>query len=148
MAWTQYDSFQESLFSQANAIDLDDNLTTTVKVALLTNAYIPDRATHQFWSDVSVSEVTGTNYAAGGNEAGTKTVSTTINVTTFDANDPAAWIQSGTGFSNARYAILYKDTGTPTTSPLIAYHDFGSDVGNVAGDLTVQFDAAGIATIS
>ena len=64
---------------------------------------------------------------------------------TFDAAD-ATWPQSAAGFSNARKAILYKDTGTASTSPLIAYADFGADKGNVTGDLTLQMDAAGIIT--
>ncbi|MGB8275371.1 MAG: hypothetical protein WCF16_08915, partial [Alphaproteobacteria bacterium] len=64
---------------------------------------------------------------------------------TFDAND-VTWLQSATGFSNARKAVLYKDTGVATTSRLIAYADFAADKGNVAGDLTLQMDAAGIIT--
>jgi hypothetical protein len=147
MAWVQYDKYQESLMNQVSAID-HDNAGDTIKVALVTSSYTPSRATHDFWDDVSTNEVSGTNYTAGGNEVASKTVTTAANVTTWDAADPATWSQSGTGFSNARYAILYKDTGTPSTSPLVAYHDFGSDKGNVDGDLTVQLDSAGIATIS
>ncbi len=128
-------------------IDHDD-AGTTVKIALLTATHTPARATQDFWDDVSANEVTGTNYTAGGNEVATKTVTTAANVTKWDAADPATWAQSGTGFATARYAILYKDTGTPATSPIIAYHDFGSAKGNVDGDLTIQLDAAGIATIS
>jgi hypothetical protein len=148
MAWVQYDKYQESLMNQVNAIDHDDNASTTIKIALVTSSYTPNRATHDFWDDVSTNEVSGTNYTAGGNALASKTVTTATNITTWDANDPATWSQSGSGFSNARYAILYKDTGTPATSPLIAYHDFGSDKGNVDGDLTIQLDSAGIATIS
>ena len=149
MAWVFYDSFKKQLFTLDNSVDFDDNTTTTVKVALVTSTYVPDTALHQFFSDVSANEVSGTNYTAGGNEAATKTVTVASGTVTVDAADPATWAQSATGFSNARYAILYKDTGTTTTSPLIAYHDFGSDVGNTTGDLTVSFDATnGVFTLS
>lgn len=147
MAWIQYDHYQESLMNQVAAVDHDD-AGDVVKIALLDNTHTLDRALHDFWDDVSADEVTGTNYTAGGNEVASKTVTTTSNVTKWDANDPATWAQSGAGFSDARYAVLYHDTGTPATSPLIAYHDFVTDKGNVDGDLTIQLDAAGIATIS
>jgi hypothetical protein len=147
MAWIQYDKYQESLMNQVTPID-HDNAGDVVKIAFLDANYTPDRDAHVFWDDVSADEVSGTNYTAGGNEVATKTVTTAGNVTKWDANDPATWATSGAGFADARFAILYKDTGTPATSPLIAYHDFGSDKGNVDGDLTIQLDAAGIATIS
>lgn len=150
MAWVPYDAYMESLFEQNTnqVVDWDDNSTTTVKIALVTSSYTPNRAGHDFWDDASANEVSGTNYTAGGNEVASKTCAVASNVVTVDAADPATWSQSGSGFSNARYAILYKDTGTASTSVLIAYADFGSDKGNVSGDLTVELDTDGIFTCS
>lgn len=147
MAWVVYDSYIESMCDLADTVDWNDNSTTTVKIALVTSSYTPNRATHDFWDDVSANEVSGTNYTAGGNEVANKTVSVASNTVTVDANDPATWSQSATGFNNARYAILYKDTGTASTSPLVAYADMGSDKGNVDGDFSIELDSAGIFTL-
>ncbi len=146
MAWVAYDYYLKKLLTQDDAID-HDAAGTTIKIMLATNTYTPDRAAHDFKDDVT-NEVSGTNYTAGGNAIANKTVTVAGNVVKWDADDPATWSQSGSGFSNARKAIMYKDTGTPGTSPLIAYYDFGSDKGNVSGDLTLQLDAAGIATLA
>lgn len=146
MAWVQYDAYQENLLTQADtAVDHDAD---TFKIALVTATYTPDRATHDFWDDVSANEVSGTNYTAGGNACANPTVTTSGNTTTWDADDPATWSQDGAGFTDARYAILYKDSGVAGTSNLVAYHDFGTDQDNTSGDFTVQLDADGIATIS
>jgi hypothetical protein len=146
MAWVPFDYYLKKLLTQDDAID-HDAAGTTIKIMMSTVTYSPDRAANAFKSDVT-NEVTGTNYTAGGNAIANKTVTVASNVIKFDADDPATWTQSGTGFSNARIAILYKDTGTASTSPLIAYYNFGSDKGNVAGDLTLQLDSAGIATLA
>lgn len=139
MAWVFYGSYKGSLVDQADVVDWDDNSTTTVKIALVTSAYTPAVDTHDFWNDVSANEVSGTNYTAGGNAVANKTVTGPSSGTiTVDSDDPATWSQDAGGFSNARYAILYKDTGTATTSPLIGYYDLGSDQGNVSGDLTLS----------
>lgn len=147
MAWIPYDSFLKKLNTLDDSIDWDDNSSTTVKIALVTSSYTPNRASHDFWNDVSANEVSGTNYTSGGNEITNKAVTVSSNTVKVDANDPATWSQSASGFSNARYAILYKDTGTASTSPLIAYADFGSDKGNVDGDFTIQLDTGGIYTL-
>ena len=143
MAWVQFDSYQEDLFEGNIAHDSD-----TIKIALIDSTLAPAAATHDFWDDLNTNEVTGTNYTAGGNAVASKTITTAANVTTFDAADPAAWAQSASGFADARYAIMYKDSGVASTSPLMFYHDFGSDQGNVAGELAIVLATAGIATIS
>ena len=67
--------------------------------------------------------------------------------TTFDAAD-VLWLQNAAGFSTARYAIVYKATGVDNTSTLIGIIDFVTNQGNVTGDLTIVFSAAGIATFN
>ena len=140
MAWVFYGKYKEKLLTQNDTVDWDDNSSTTVKLALVTSSYTPAVDTHDFWNDVSANEVSGTNYTAGGNAIANKAVSTPASGTiTVDGDDPTTWSQDASGFSNARYAILYKDTGNTATSPLIAYYDMSSDQGNVAGDLTLSF---------
>ena len=146
MAWVVYDNFLLNSHNSSTAIDLSTS-GDTIKVALVTSSYTPAAATHDYWNDASANEVSGTNYTAGGATLGSKTLTLSAGTVTFDAAD-TTWSQSGSGFSNARYVILYKDTGVGSTSPLIAYHDMTTDKGNVSGDLTLEYDAAGLITIS
>jgi hypothetical protein len=145
--WIPFDNYLKKLWTLVDSID-HDAVATTVKIALITSAVAPNRVTHSFWSDLQANEVTGVNYTAGGNEIATKTVVVASNIITFDANDPAAWTMNVGGFANARYAIMYKTTGAPSSSPLIAYYDFGTNKGNTGSDFAIQLDAAGIATLA
>ena len=123
-------------------IDLD---TDTIKVALVTSAYTPDIDLHDDFADIT-NEVVGTGYVAGGQALATKsvTVDDTNDLAYFDADD-VTWSSSTI---TARGAVLYKDTGTPATSTLIAYFDFGSDQSSSAGNFTIEWNASGILTIS
>jgi hypothetical protein len=123
-------------------IDLDSD---TVKVALATSSYTPNQDTHDYFNDIT-NEVTGTGYTAGGQALASKTVNYTsgTNTFTFDAAD-TVW---GSSTITARYAIIYVDTGTPSTSPLIMYVDFGADVVSTSGNFTITWNASGIFTFS
>lgn len=137
-----YGSFPAKLANKE--IDWD---TDTIKVALLTSAYTPAQDTHDYFDDVSASQVTGTGYTAGGATLASKSVTYTAgtNVTTFDAAD-VSWTSSTI---TARYAVIYVDTaGASSTDPLIGYIDFGADVSSSAGTFTITWDAAGIFTIT
>ena len=147
MAWNLYDIFRhKQVANNSEAIDLNTPGGNGIKIALVTSAYSPNQNTHDFWDDVSANEVSGTNYTAGGNVCANPGTSLdgSGNVV-FDADDPATWSADGSGFSNARRAIMYRDTGTGSTSQLIAYSDdFGADKGNVGGDFSIALAAAGI----
>lgn len=149
MAWNMYDIFRrKQIANEATAVDLNTPGGNGIKCAFVTSAYTPNQNTHDFWDDASASEVSGTGYTAGGNVCSNPALTMDgAGLITFDADDPAVWSENASGFSNARRAILYRDTGTGSTSELIAYSDdFGADKGNVGGDLDVDFDAAGIFT--
>jgi len=88
-----------------------------------------------------------TNYIAGGVTIGSPTLTRSTGTVTYDAAD-VVWTTSGTGFSNARKFVLYKSTGTASTSRLFSVITADNDVGNVTGDLTIQWNASGIATWS
>jgi hypothetical protein len=116
----------------------------TIKVALCTASYVPDQDNHDFFDDIT-NEVTGTGYSAGGATLGTKTNTYTAgtNTTTFDAADtswPAATI-------TARYAIIYKSTGTASTSLLLGYVDFGENIISTNGTFTITWASGGILEI-
>lgn len=123
--------------------DLD---TDTVHVSAHTNTYSPNQDTHDFFDDVT-NEVTGTNYTAGGTALGSVTLTRTTTTVTFDAAD-VVWTQHASGFSNARKFVIRRVGGSAATSRLFSVVTADNDVGNVTGDLTLQWNASGIATWS
>jgi hypothetical protein len=98
--------------------------TDTIKMALVTSAYTPSATAHTFFSDIT-NEVAATGgYTAGG--------FTLAGCTDTQDNTNNRAIYAATDFSQSalttafRYAVIYKSTGTPSTSPLICVIDFGS----------------------
>ena len=136
MANQIYNSFKKAIGD--GSIDFD---TDTIKIALVTSTYTPDIDTHEFFDDIT-NEVVGTGYVAGGATLANPliTVDTTDDQAEYDG-DNVTW---GTSTITARGAIVYKDTGTPATSPLICYVDFTEDKISSAGDFTIQWHADGI----
>lgn len=124
----------------ARVIDFD---TDTLKVSLHTASYTPSATAHAAFNSVT-NEVTGSGYTAGGVALTGMTLTETAGAVTFDAND-ITFTQNASGFTNARYAVIRKDTGTAATSTLFAVIDLGADKGNVSGDFILQFSGTGIA---
>jgi hypothetical protein len=141
-----YDTFRRKQVSGNGAVNLT---SLTLKMMLVTSSYTPNQNTHDFRDDLGANEVTGTGYTAGGNTLATVTsnLDGAGNVV-IDANDPATWAQDAGGFANARRAIIYiARGGASSADELVAYSaDFGSDIGNVAADLTITLNAAGLIT--
>ena len=128
----------------ANAVfDLD---TDTMKVSAHTNTYSVNQDTHAFF-DAVTNEVTGTGYTAGGATLASVTLTRSTTTVTFDAAD-VVWTQNAAGFANGRKFVCYRSTGTASTSRAFSVITADADVGNVTGDLTLQFSASGIASWS
>ena len=110
--------------------DISDD---TFKVALVTSTYSPDKDSHEHFDDIT-NEVSGTGYTAGG-----ETVAGTLTLDT--ANDKLTLEFASTNWTSAtitaRGAVYYSSTGTASTSTLIAYNDFGSDVAVTSGTLAL-----------
>lgn len=141
-----YDLFRDAVADPTRAAAV----AGTLKLAHVTATYTPNQNTHEFFSSIT-NEVTGTGYTAGGNACATPTWTGPdgAGVLTFDASDPAQIAQNAAGFSTARRAILYYDTGVAATSRLVGYSaDAGADYGNISGALDVAFSASGIYTCS
>jgi hypothetical protein len=117
------------------ASNLLDYVSDTIKVALVTNLYTPDKDAHEFFDDID-NEVVGTGYTAGGQALTTKVITRTDDddATYFDCDDPS-WTSSSI---TARAAIYYKDTGVAATSPLLLYQDFFADYQSVSQDFDVE----------
>jgi hypothetical protein len=104
--------------------------TDTIKAALVDGGtYTPNLATDQYWSSVS-SAVVCTPATLG---------SKTTTAGVFDAADVT--YTSCTG-NSAEYVVIYKDTGTGSTSPLIAITDVatGIPVTPNGGNITITWD--------
>lgn len=144
MASSLYGNFLKKGYDGSTSINLATG-GNTIKVALVTSTYTPDFDAHDFFDDVT-NEITGTGYTAGGVTLANQdmTVVGASNVVKFDADD-ASW--AGASFT-ARAAIVYKSTGTASSSPLIAYIDFGSNFTPQGGTFTITFSASGILTLS
>ena len=104
--------------------------TDTLKVALVKNDYAQNLTTDEFYSSISAS-VLNTDQTLG-----TKTVTGGA----FDAAD-VTWAAVAAG-AVTEGVVIYKDTGSPATSPLIAYIDTitGFPLTTNGGDITVQWD--------
>lgn len=141
MADSVYNNLKEQLLKAT--IDFD---TDTFKVMLLDSDYTIDVDTHDMIDDVSADEISGAGYTAGGATVSGLAVTqdNTDNEGVFDAND-ISWV---TATFTARYAVLYKDTGTPSTSPLVCVWDFGTDKSASGGTFQLTFAAEGVLNVN
>lgn len=142
MASGLYGNFLLKGFDSSTKIDLTSD---TIKVALVDSGYTPDFDAHDFFNDIT-NEESGTGYTAGGATLANKTwaVVGASNVVKFDADD-ISWASSSI---TTRYAIIYKSTGTASTSPLIAVVDFTTDRISDGGTFLISWNASGIFTLS
>jgi cephalosporin-C deacetylase-like acetyl esterase len=113
---------------------LIDMPTDTIKIALIDTGVYTYSGTDEFWSAASAAEI-GTSQTLN---------SKTITDGVFDADNVT--FTSVTGAS-VEALIIYKDTGSAATSPLIMYIDVaasGLPVTPNGNNIDVQFNASGI----
>lgn len=141
MADAVYNNFKEQLLKATIDFDVD-----TFKVMLLASTYSIDIDSHDTIDDVSSHEVSGAGYSAGGAtvSGGAVTQDNTDNEGVFDANDVSWSVATIT----ARYAVLYKDTGTPSTSPVVCVWDFSTDKSSSGGTFQLTFAAEGVLNVN
>jgi hypothetical protein len=115
--------------------------TDTIKCSLHTSTYVPNNDTDDTFTNAT-NEITGTGYTAGGATlaASAPTYDTATDQIRCDAVD-TTWT---TSTLTARIAVIYKSTGTASTSPLLAFVNFGADVSTTAGTFQITWDATGI----
>lgn len=106
-------------------------------------AYTPNQDTDTFWSDISTNEVStsGTGYAQVSLTGKSVSYDTASNETRLISTLNPSWAAAT---FTARYAVVYKDTGTTTTSPLLGYVDFGGSETVTSGTFTLTWDATGV----
>lgn len=141
MASFIYNSFKKS------ALDGDiDLVNDTIKLMLLDETHTPDKDAHAFIDDVSGDEVSSSGYTAGGQALASKST-TQDNANDLAYLDAADLSWSSVSFTT-RYGVLYKDTGTPSTSPLIAIFDWGADKSPSSENFSVAWSANGVIRLS
>lgn len=115
-----------------------------VKVMLLSSSYTPDIHTHSYVSQVSSYEISSKNYVKKGKSLSGRTLSYSNKVVSLKANN-ITW--SNTNIT-CRYAVIYVDTGNPSTSPLVCYQDFGVDQICSESDFTIVWNSKKVVDIS
>lgn len=115
-----------------------DFYTDSFKIMLLDGTYVPNKRTHQYRSDVT-GEITANNYVVGGN---------TIYCTpTLDLSSDREYIVfSDPVFPNvdnaiANAAVIYQDTGNPSTDILVSYIEFNQPLVSTQGQFAVGISA-------
>ena len=131
MANALYQKWKEQLLQ----FTANNNLSAgTVKVALVDTGVYTYNATDQFWTAVSSASI-GTPQTIG---------SKTFTNGVFDGADVTFTTVVG---NSVEALVLWIDTGTPATSPLVAYIDTsvtGLPVTPNGGDITITWNASGI----
>lgn len=120
---------------------------STVYCALLTSSWTPDQDANAAWSDISSYEV------ANGNGYATNGQAITLSDPTYDATTNETRLTAGSvtwanSTITARYAVIYKYTGTPSTSYLIGWQDFGQNESSSSGNFAITWATNGILKIT
>ena len=128
MANTLYD------FARQRFLEAQINwMTDTLKVLLVdTGAYTPQTSVHQYLSDIPTSaRIAGP-------------VTLTAKATTGGAADAADVTFTAVSGTSIEAIVIYADTGTESTSPLIAYIDTatGLPITPNGGDITPRYAQA------
>lgn len=117
----------------------------TPKVMLLGDGYTFNGA-HDYLNDVSAEQVAGTGYTAGGFALTgvTYTFDPVTGLFRMDADD----LLPGGLSVDARYAVVYYDTGTASTSPLVSCTDFTEVDGEEVTVTGIAVHTSGIVTLT
>ncbi len=135
--------FAQALHDLGNKIhDLDGD---TLKIGLVTSVVTPALSTAApHWGGTGTTNLATNQVATGTAYTGpitltTKSWTVVSNVPTFRA-DEVVVAQDASGFTNARWGIIYNDTDANKRA--IAFVDLGSDRSIVSGSLTMAWSGA------
>lgn len=126
--------------------------TDVLKVGIIDNTITPTAAdATPAWGassgvDYDGNEVsTGGGYVAGGVTVANNTYTEAAGVGTLDGDDISI-TQNASGFTNGYWGILYNSTNA--SGAAIGFIDLGGPVSEVAGPITIAWNASGIATVT
>lgn len=121
-----------------------DLLSDSLRLTLHTSTYTPNQSTNEVKADATNELTTAGGYTALGQALASKTFSSSALVTTFDAAD-VTWTALTVTF---RYGVLWDDTVTTLTDPLILYVDTGGDQTVSSLDVSFVWNASGLFTFT
>ncbi len=140
---TVFEEFAAQLGAENHVLNASD----VFKLLIIDNTTPPTASdTTPTLSDYVANEVsTAGGYTANGETIANCTYSEAAGVGTFDG-DNVVISQNGSGFTDAYWGIIYNDSNA--TDMAVAFVDLGGPVSEVAGDITVAWNASGIFTIT
>ena len=123
-----------------NTIAVDMSSETNIMCALISDAATPDFAAHDYWADLSASEVTGTNWAAKGVALTGTTWTSTGGALMWDAANVSV---ASTTLSNAMAAVIFDDSvSSPTADAMICLVDFTSPYSTSNGTFAITWSTS------
>lgn len=146
MASLVFNSFKGRILGDDSIVGTAINLKTdTIKLSLHSSSLTPDADADEFYDDVDNEVSASGTYSAGG-------ATLTTSISTDDTDDEGVFDATDVSFTSAtitaRYAIIYKSTGTASTSPLVLLIDFGSNQTATAGTFAITFASEGILNLN
>ena len=117
-----------------------DYLSHTIKCALFGTTFVQGQNTHRYFSELT-GEISGTGYTAGGVTLTGKTLTPGTGTVVLDCDNPSWANMTATGI---QYVVFYRDTGTPSSSPLISYFDLGTTYSPSGQPVTVVVSPSGL----
>lgn len=143
--FTLFEEFAKYIGDGSHDLDSD-----VIKCMLIDNSTVPTAALATPDS-ADFTEVTGTNYTAGGATL-TCTYVEAGGVATFDSSTNPSWTTSPSGPANIYYAIVY-NTSHAGTNDAIGFVDMTSDGGTTpislqSGDISITWNASGLFTVT
>lgn len=116
--------------------------TGTLKLAFMATSYTPNAETDQYWSDISASIASGTTVqTVSGTAVNIDTANDRIEIDISDVTETPVT-------ATTDKVVLFMDTGTPATSPIILCADLSTTLSPVGGDLTLTVNAEGLGAIN
>ena len=122
-----------------------DSTEHTFKMILVTSSYSATQGSDEYYSTISgtsgnEASDTGSPSAGNGYITGGKSTTPTVTVdgTNHDIEISFSQVQWSEATVSAVAAVVYRSTGTDSTSQLLAYLDFGGTVASTDGTYTVS----------
>jgi len=132
-------AFNYGLQEILKGVDFEND---ALKIALLNTSHTTNIDTQQYLDDVNANELAATgNYVAGGEiidgSAYGTAIDTINDLAQVEEIDPVTW--SALTASNIRYGVIYINTGTASTSPLLFIINFGTTYSPSGQDFTITW---------
>lgn len=140
-SFNKFNQFVEDIAKKVHNLNSD-----TLKIMLTNTAPSSSNAVKADITEISA----GNGYTAGGNTAAFSSGAQTSGTYKLVLSDPSTWTASGGSVGPFRYAVLYNDTPSSPSKPLIGWWDYGSSVTLADGEqFTVDLDQSnGVLTLA